>query len=297
MKVALVTAVPARALDDDMDVLLAAFAAAGIAAEVAAWDDDSVDWAAYDAALLRSTWNYIDRYDDFLAWAARVSAVTSLLNPFAVVEWNTDKRYLADLERAGVPIVPSRFFEPGDSVGASAVEFVDAGEVVVKPCISVGSRDTGRFAADDPAAVRHLERLLDAGRPVMTQPYLASVDQIGETAVVMIDGRPSHAIRKGPLLQRDAAGVAGLFLEEHISERVAADDEQALGIDVLSKLPGIAALAAVDHALTYARVDMLRHDDGSLALLELELTEPSLFLAADPAAAGRLVDAVKRRLG
>ena len=120
-RIALVTAIAAHALDDDMPTLLDAAHAAGLQADVRAWDDPTVAWSRYDIALLRSTWDYSTRLPEFLAWCARTSRTTRLLNPFAVVRWNTDKHYLEQLEAAGIPIVPSAFIEPdGDAATAVA---------------------------------------------------------------------------------------------------------------------------------------------------------------------------------
>ena len=119
MPIALVSARAAQGLDEDMPPLLEALRRVGAEAEVANWDDPHVDWARYDLALLRSTWDASIHRPAFLAWSERVAKLTTLLNPPAVIRWNTDKHYLADLERAGVPTVPSRFIEPGDDVNES----------------------------------------------------------------------------------------------------------------------------------------------------------------------------------
>ena len=111
MRIALATAIAAWGHDIDMPPLQAAFARAGVSAEVLAWDDPTVAWSRFDAVLLRSTWDYTQRLPDFLAWCERVAAQTRLLNPPATVRWNTDKHYLADLAARGVPVVPSIFIE------------------------------------------------------------------------------------------------------------------------------------------------------------------------------------------
>ena len=111
--IALVTARAARGLDEDMPPLLAAFASAGAQAEIVDWDGPEADWARFDAALLRSAWDYTERLPEFLAWIERVDALTALLNPAAVLRWSADKHYLRDLERLGVPVVTTTFAEPG----------------------------------------------------------------------------------------------------------------------------------------------------------------------------------------
>ncbi|MBW4051332.1 MAG: hypothetical protein HIU85_07700 [Proteobacteria bacterium] len=285
-RVALVSARAARHLDEDLAPLLAALHQAGADAAVADWDDPEVDWRAFRLALLRSTWDYTERLAQFLAWADRTSKLTTLVNSPAVVRWNTDKHYLRDLARAGVPIVSTRFVEPGEDSAQALQGFLAhecAGEWVVKPAVGAGSRDAARYArGDERAAAAHIERLLQAGRSVLLQPYLAQVDRHGETALIYFGGRFSHAIRKGPLLRRGDAPTDALFAEEHITARTPAAEELQVAERVLAALPFATPL--------YARVDEIRCEDGKPVLLELELTEPSLFFAHDPGAARRLAD-------
>lgn len=282
--VALVSARVARHLDEDLAPLLAALQDAGVGAEAADWDDPGVDWAAYRVAILRSTWDYAERVTEFLAWAERTAKLTTLLNPPAVVRWNSDKHYLAELARAGVPTVPTRFVEPGESAVAELDRFLTEegpAEWVVKPSVGAGSRDAARYArGEERKAGAHVERLLDAGRSVMLQPYLEQVDLHGETALIYFHGRFSHAIRKGPLLQRGSGPTEALFAQEHITRRAPAAGELQVADRVLAALPFTAPL--------YARVDLIRSRDDQPCLLEIELTEPSLFFAHAPGAAERL---------
>jgi O-ureido-D-serine cyclo-ligase len=283
-RIALVSARAARNLDEDLPPLLAAMAAAGVDAAVADWDDPEVDWASYRLALLRSTWDYTQRLPQFLAWADRAAALTTLLNPAAVIRWNTDKHYLGHLGRAGVPIVPTRFVEPGSSAAQELAAFLaeqGAAQWVVKPAVGAGSRDAARYArGEERTAGDHIERLLHAGHSVLLQPYLDQVDSHGETGLIYFGGRFSHAIRKGPLLRRGSAPGRSLFVEEHITPRVPAPEELRIGERVLAAVPFPVPL--------YARVDLIRSAGGEPRLLELELTEPSLFFAHAPGAAQRL---------
>jgi O-ureido-D-serine cyclo-ligase len=302
LRIALVTAREALPLDEDMPSLRAAMAEGGVTAEAPCWDDPGVDWSRYDAALLRSTWDYVDRIDEFLAWCERCSRQTQLLNPPGVVRWNTDKHYLVHLAQAGVPVVPTRFVEPGADAGAELAAFLGGGsgsctvggtpacdEFVVKPAIGAGSRDAARYARGEAgAALEHLERLIDAGRSVMLQPYLARVDAQGETAVLYLGGGFSHAIRKGPLLRRGAGLVEGLFAPEDIRAREAEPAELAVAAAAYAAIPF--------EAPAYARIDLIRDDANAPVVLELELTEPSLFLAYAPGAAARLTQHLVQRL-
>jgi O-ureido-D-serine cyclo-ligase len=293
MKIALVTAIAAFSLDEDLAPLQRALQGLGIEASILAWDDPSVSWSRFDAALLRSPWDYTERLAEFLAWAERVDAQTVLLNPLAVIRANTDKHYLAQLQAAGIAVVPSVFAEPGDDADAVLAGFLDAHrdaeEFVVKPAVGAGSRDAQRYGREQVAeAAQHVARLLASRRSALMQPYLASVDRDGETALMFFEGVFSHAIRKGPLLQRDEGPTAALFAPEKIAARTPGADELALAEAVLAALPG--------GPLAYARVDLIRAADGTPRLLELELTEPSLFFAQADGSAERFAASLLRRL-
>lgn len=283
-RIALVSAAAAQALDEDLPFLLDALREAGADAQAANWDDARVDWSSHDMAILRSTWDYTARLDEFLAWADRTAAQTTLLNPIALLRWNIDKHYLQQLSRQGIRTVPSQFVEPGDDAAQALATFLarfrDSAELVVKPAIGAGSRDAERHARDSAAAIiAHVRRLLDAQRSVLLQPYLDRVDDHGETALIYFSGRFSHAIRKGPLLRRGEASTNALFAPEQITPRTAQGDELALAAEVLAAVPGGAPL--------YARVDLIRDAAGAPCVLELELAEPSLFFAHAPGAAQR----------
>jgi hypothetical protein len=244
------------------------------------WDDPAVDWASFDLAVVRSCWDYAWRLEEFLGWA---DTVPELRNPAEVLRWNTDKVYLRDLERAGLPVVPTAW-DPAD-----AGELPDAPEWVVKPSISAGSRDTARW--DSPVAVLgHVAELTGAGRTSMVQPYLASVDELGETAMLFIGGEFSHAVRKGPLL---AAGEGVRQDRDSRGDLRPADPttaQRAVAQAVFDAVPG---LVGVDGSPLYARIDLVHDGDGRPVVLELELTEPSLFLPQAPAAAQAFAHAVR----
>jgi O-ureido-D-serine cyclo-ligase len=207
------------------------------------------------------------------------------VNPAAVVRWNLDKHYLADLARAGVATVPGAFVEPGADSAAALAAFLAthpaAAECVVKPAIGAGSRDARRHAREAIEPIRaHMQRLLDDGRSELLQPYLDRVDAHGETALLYFNGAFSHAIRKGPLLERGAESTRGLFATEHITPRVPTPAEHAVAESALAAIPFARPLA-------YARVDLILDAGGNPCVLELELAEPSLFFAHASGAAER----------
>jgi len=286
-RVALVTADIFPDLYEDDHPLRDALIARGVAVEAVCWDDPAADWESYDLAVLRSPWDYPGRHAAFIAWAR---TVPRLANPADIVEWNTDKHYLAELAAAGLPITPTTFVEPGETWTPPG-----AGEWVIKPTISAGSKDTGRYAlpADLAAAQAHVTRLTAAGRTAMIQPYLTAVDTAGETSVLCLPDATgeltySHAIRKGPLLT--GSGERTGEYDEEITARVPTEAELEIARRVLTMVPGGAK------RLLYARVDVVPGPTGEPLLLELELTEPGLFLRFAAGAADRLADAIIARL-
>lgn len=298
-RIALVTAIAAAGADDDLAPLLDACARAGLAAQVRAWDDPTVGWSRFDAAILRSPWDYVPRLREFLAWSARVSTQTRLINPLHVIGWNTDKHYLADLATRGAPIVPTVFVEPDmeplPALQAFLAEHADAAEFVVKPSVGAGSKDAQRYArSQEFAAANHLARLLDADRSAMLQPYLASVDEHGETALMFFAGEFSHAIRKGALLRPGEAPTNHLFAAEAIAPRLPSQEEFSLADRVMAAARDALGL---DEAPLYARVDLIHDGAGTPRLLELELCEPSLFFAHAPGSAERFASLLAKRLG
>lgn len=250
--------------DGDDAGLIGALRARGLHARWLPWDDPETLRA--DLVILRATWDYVDRIDEFRRWTTRVA---HLLNPARVVAWNTDKRYLTDLGAAGIPTVPSAFYAPGQHVG------VPDGEVVVKPAVGAGSLGALRF--DDPERARvHAAALQAQGQTVVVQPYDPRVAD-GETALVFLRGDPSHAFTKGPMLpapgQVPGLDESGTFATETLAPADPDPELWELGHAALAAAASHLGLDVTD--LLYARVDLLGGADAPV-LLELELVEPSL---------------------
>ena len=278
MRVALATCAEVPDLDEDGPALLAALERRGIEGVPAVWDEPAVEWRSFDLVVVRSAWDYAERRDAFLAWAESLRRV---LNRPQVLRWNTDKRYLRELANAGLPVVPTRFLEPGDEFEPPARRFV------VKPAVSTGSRRSARYDADEAERAReHVRRLQREGRVVMIQPYLDAIDERGETAVVYLAGTYSHAVAKGALLRSGAAPGEALYLEETITGRDPTAEERALAERVMQ------ARALPSSELLYGRVDLVPGDDGRPLVLELELAEPSLFLGFADGAVERFAEAI-----
>lgn len=253
-------------LDDDGPELVAALEAEGLAVDVAAWDERATDWASYDLVVIRTTWDYWDRHEEFLAWTR---SVPRLANPADVVAWNTDKKYLRELD---VPTIPTTWVEPGQAFEAPAHRFV------VKPSVSAGARETAAYEPGDPAAAEHVARLHALGKTVMVQPYLEAVEEAGETAVLVFDGVVSHAARKSAVLTVGAGETP--YGGWSMSPTEATPEEVELALR-----------ATAGRDLLYARVDLL----PGPVLVELEVTEPALFLGLAPGSARRFAQAVARQ--
>ena len=273
---AYVTFADPEGLDDEKEIAVEAWAEAGVTGHIVRWDDPGVDWASFDVVVVRSAWDYITRRAEFVRWAGHVESVTRLLNPAAVLERNTDKTYLRDL---AVPIIPTHWVEPGE-----AADLPVLGDYVVKPAISAGARDAIR-TGDRDKATAHAEWLAGEGRVAMVQPYLDMVEAEGETSLLYFGGRFSHAVRRNAMLVADG-GPLRLESAKAVELRTPEPDQFALAERVLEGMPEV----------LYARVDLVRLPDGAPVLIEVELTEPYLFLRHAPDAAANLAHALAKAL-
>lgn len=266
-------------LDPDAALLEGALRAEGLDVEFCVWDDPQVEWDTFDLTVIRSTWDYSTKHRSYLEWARDVA---NLYNPYEVVRYSLDKHYLGDVATRGHRVVPSFFAD----VGVDPL-FPD-GDFVVKPSVGAGSRDVARYSAyETEGAKSHVQRLHDAQRDAIIQPYVASVDERGERALVFIDGRYSHAMTKGAMLNVAEPERNALFRWEQLSLGEGEPAALALARDVLDGL--------AFGRLLYARVDLVHTNEG-WALLELELVEPLLFLSFDDEAPGKLARAIAQRV-
>jgi hypothetical protein len=281
--VRLVTAAALDVPDPDLPRLADALRAAGCSVEVADWRDPDVAWESARCTVVRSPWDYVDALTEFLGWADHVASVSSLWNPIDVVRWNTHKSYLLELATWGAPVVPTVVLLQGSAASLDGI--CDArgwNSVVVKPAVGVGARGAGRFDVGDPAGAGVLEGLLVAG-DVLVQPFVSSVATEGEWSVVLVEGRMTHALRK-------RAAPGDFRIQEHWGGSTQLVEPSASLVELAERVG-----AVLPWPTLYARVDVVRYQ-GSWHLLELEATEPSLWLdLAPPSATDRLVGAVMSR--
>lgn len=250
-------------LDPDSLPLLDALRERGVDARPVVWSDEHVDWAAFDAVLIRSTWDYFDRLGAFLDWLAALPV--RVFNPKRVVAWNAHKSYLLDLAAAGVPVVDTLYVERGE---AAEVPWARG---IVKPTVAGAAKGLRRLQAG--------ERVEATTQELLVQPFLPSIETEGELSLLYAAGELSHAVRKTP-----KPGDIRVQPEWGGTSRLIDPDAEAVAV-------AEAALAAVEEPLLYARVDLVRAVDGTLRVIELELIEPNLFLLGNPAGTARFADA------
>jgi len=262
--VAIATCAAVAGVEKDDLQLIEALQRRGIKAVHAVWDDPEVDWQSFALVVIRSTWDYTERRGEFLAWASQLRRVS---NPLPILRWNTDKHYLDDLARAGLPIIPTRFLEPEDVFEPPSLPFV------VKPAVSCGSKNAARYHGSDGVQARdHVRRLQAKGRSVLIQPYLADIEVKGEVALMFMGGAYSHSICRDALLKWPALPDQGLALPLNVRAYQATLEERSLAERVMAHISGDSA------DLLYGRVDLVPGPKGEPMILEVELTEPSLFL-------------------
>jgi len=284
MSLAFVTAARMSVSDQETHLLMEEVQRRGAACQLLAWDAD-IDWSRFSVVMLRSPWDYHERIKEFRAWAQQTSQVTQLLNPWPVLDWNSHKSYLLDLQQSGVPVMPTQLLPQGTSPAPGEL---GEGQFIAKPAIGIGASGIARGLPSAPDWQAHLHRLLQEN-DVLIQPYNSSIEERGETSLILIGevenpmvsgsasgrGHYSHAVRKLPAsgdyrVQKQHGGTV-VGHEPSAAERAVAEQ----------------ALSCVQHPVAYARVDLV-HWQGQPVVMELELIEPELFLGRAPQAVHRL---------
>lgn len=279
----LITYADLPALDPD-DVLLAeALSSRGLTWRPAIWDDPSVDWSGAKMCVVRSAWNYHLKRDQFLSWVEQANSVSRVINSPRLIMWNSHKGYLRELSQNGIDIVPTLWAGRESQDAVAAARENGWTNVIVKPAVGLATFGVKQFDISNGGAAeasRHIDSL-SAANEVMIQPFINSVADYGERALVFIDGQYSHAVRKTHFQPLMPAGLAGEYAVDASSDEIAAAGR---------------ALESLPEKPVYARVDLVRSDSGMPLIIELELVEPSLFFSMHPPSAQKMAESLSSLL-
>lgn len=282
MRLVLATSQHLPNLDVDDQLLVPALQDLGISVDIQVWDNPAVQWSDYDACIIRSTWDYVPKREAYINWVKQVANQTSLWNSPEVIEWNTDKTYLRELEAKGIRVIPTVWTKAGNALHIEhLMQEHGWSSSVVKPVISASGLDTYRVSLDTLASLHpELERLAQE-RDLMIQPYFQSVETQGEVSLLFFNGEFSHAVQKRP--------SSGEFrIQVQFGGRY-----QAFTPDVAQLTLAQQILQAVPWPMLYARVDVMTGDDNQWYLGELEVTEPSMYLKQDVESPTRFAKAIQ----
>jgi glutathione synthase/RimK-type ligase-like ATP-grasp enzyme len=271
--------------DPDASPLRAALDELGASSALVSWDDSSAQWDSFSHVLVSSTWDSVDRPDEYLAWARLVSSQTVLVNSSSVLRWGLDKHHQQKLGEAGVPLIPTAWLDPGDQWSPPDHDFV------VKPAISAGARNTARYLSGDIAALAHVQALHLVGQTVMIQPYLSPIDEGGEVDVIFFNGEVSHAVLKKPAL-KPGEGVVERPWERMAWSGITTPTPEQLSVAMATTT---AMCESLWETPAYARVDLITGREGRSLVLEVEVVDPYLSLDEHPEGARLLASAVLRK--
>ena len=264
--------------DRMMEALIAPFAARGMRVEDVDWANEAEDWTRFAAVIIGTTWDYWDRPQAFLETLDRIERVAPLFNSAAMVRWNSDKRYLQGFESTAVPLIPTLWIDRVDEAAfAKSFETLGSDDLVFKRQVGAGADGQFRLSPTD--------TLPDMPHPMMVQPFLSMIQEEGALSFIFIDGEFSHA-----LLKQAKSGDYRIQSTYGGTETPVTPTESDLA-------SARQVLTVLDDTPLYARVDMLRGEDGALRLMELELIEPYLYPLEGPELGPRLAAAVAKRLG
>ena len=269
--------------DPDLDIPFAKKAAQQLNIDLVFtnWNDKSIAWESFDAAVIRSAWDYVPVRDNFLQFAKNVETKTKLFNSYEVMKWNTDKKYLSILESKGVPIIPTKFANNiEEALPSIKWAFGKATAIAIKPTVGAGARLAGKATSEE-EAIEYVKKIFEANRTAIIQPYISSVDDEGEKAIIVINGEISHVAKKVPALTKGGHGDAAGQLE--------------ITNEIRDIVKTISNAVSEWNDLLFARVDVVRMGE-KLVLMELELTEPWLFMQFRPEAGVELFKALEQRI-
>lgn len=259
-------------------IVRSALEAQGLRVARVDWSCPNFDWGSTQLAVFRTTWDYFYRIDEFLPWLEQTTTKTQLMNPYSLIRWNLNKRYLLDLEDRGIRIPPTRLVPRGGiwNLMDSFREW-DCAELIIKPCVGDTARHTYRIAPADCAAQQVIFNTLCAVEDMLVQPFLTSITVTGEVSLLLFGGKYSHAVLKRAKagdfrVQDDFGGTAQPYTPTQAELQLAHQCVQACTLQP-----------------AYARVDIVYDQEGTPCVSELEIIEPELFFRFQPAAATLLV--------
>lgn len=264
----------------DDDLAIGPLGELGWEVETVPWRQTERQWSDFEAVIIRTPWDYQSSPNEFLSVLQQIECQTSLENPFNIVRWNLDKRYLREMEQRGSRIVPTIW-----NASYSEVDFdrwlsdLMTDELIIKPYVSATAEHTYRLKSYDPSLGS-----VFSTRPFMVQPFMPKIVSEGEYSLFYFNGEFSHAINKSPKLNdfRVQEEHGGIITEVEPEERLMA--------------AGIETVAKIGRDLLYARVDFVRDAQDNFCLMELELIEPALYLRMNEQAPNRFSIAIDRRL-
>ncbi len=269
-----------HALQEEQRLILA-LRTKGITVKKLAWDDPAFDWTQTRLAVIRSTWNYYDKLEEFKLWLDRTKTQTRIMNTPEIIQWNLNKRYLNDLADKGINTIKTLFLAPDTAETLTDLfSHLETGDIVIKPAVSAGGKDTYRISRRTQADFEPRFKELLSTKALMVQPFQNTILKQGEVSLTFIDGQHTHAIqktvKKGEFRVQDSLGGKVIPYTPTTAEIIFANK----------------AIARCPAAPLYARVDIINDNDNELALMELELIEPELFFRFAPESADRLANAI-----
>ena len=257
----------------------------GISTQRVDWSDDQVDWTKADAAVVRTTWDYFNRFKTFDRWLDRVSQLIPFINTIELLRWNMDKHYLLDLEARGFPIVPSIFIEKGESRSLAEIHTSSGwDEVILKPCVSGTARHTYRLDSRNSAAHEGILAELLQEESMMLQEFHDTILDRGEVSHMVMNGNYTHSVLKQSKGDdfRIQANFGGT-----IHKYTASDKEKSLAESVF---------ASCTPCPVYGRLDIMWNAAGEPMIGELEIIEPDLWMRMSPDSAEQFAIGIANKL-
>lgn len=245
------------------------------------WDNADFDWTETEYIIFKTTWDYFDRFEEFMRWLHDVSKKTKLINRIETIRWNVDKHYLLDLNKKGLNIPKTIFIESGDDSEFEKI-FLNSGwkDSILKPVVSGGGRHTYKINKDNASEHEKIYRELIKNEAMMLQEFQYSVLDEGEKTFMVFGGKYSHAVLKkakaGDFRVQDDFGGT-------VHEYEASKEEIEFAECVMSLCNPLPV---------YGRVDAIKDNNGKLAVSELELIEPEMWFRTKPEAAEVYAEAV-----